>query len=75
MKIELTKNGPVLNFQMGDNGRGFEYQQVLSRIEKGGGFGLNSMRERVELTGGIFGLCSTPGHGVWISAEWNTGKN
>jgi len=48
-----------------DNGQGFDMQKV----EKG--LGLESMRERVELSGGEFQVESISGQGTTIRATWS----
>ena len=44
-----------------DNGRGFSVDEVT---KVGKGLGLSSMRERVQLLGGVLRLSSQPGHGT-----------
>jgi len=53
-----------------DNGQGFDVERVRSTKRLGRGFGLTSMKERTELSGGIFALDSTLGVGTTIRASW-----
>jgi len=48
-----------------DDGRGFDVAETLLGHE---GYGLHSMRERMELVGGTLTIDSTPGHGTRIVA-------
>jgi PAS domain S-box-containing protein len=54
-RIELT---------IEDNGRGFEVDNVMK------GFGLSTMRERAEFSGGTFAIESRAGKGTVIRASW-----
>lgn len=49
-----------------DDGKGFDPQTPLAEP----GLGLQSMRERVEFSGGVFRLRSEPGRGVVVKAIW-----
>jgi len=53
-----------------DNGRGFNFDEALSSESPGRGFGLTSMRERAELSGGTFSVGATQGAGTMIRASW-----
>lgn len=53
-----------------DNGAGFETNQILSGKFCLLGTGVNSMRERVESTEGVFKIRSKLGSGTAITAEW-----
>ena len=70
VEISLTKRDSSVIFRLRDNGQGFDIREANSRKETGKGFGLGSMKERVELSGGRFELHSDPGLGVLIKAEW-----
>ncbi|MBC8509660.1 MAG: GAF domain-containing protein [Chloroflexi bacterium] len=61
--MRLTLEDNLARLEMIDNGKGFNPTQPSS------GLGLRSMQERVEHTGGIFDLDSTPGHGTKIMAQ------
>jgi len=65
IELSLFKSGGVLHLRIQDNGQGFDMQKV----EKG--LGLESMRERVELSGGEFQVESISGQGTTIRATWS----
>lgn len=53
-----------------DNGRGFDLDGESQGYDGKSGLGLQSMRERVDATGGEFELKSTPRNGVAVRASW-----
>ena len=53
-----------------DNGIGFSLEEILSSEKPKKGLGLNSMRERTELSGGTFVIETTTGAGTTIRANW-----
>ncbi len=53
-----------------DNGRGFDVSAVLGLRQRGQGMGLTSMKERTELSGGVFEIQSVPGEGTVVRASW-----
>ncbi len=53
-----------------DNGVGFDLEKVLEAEPHQRGFGLASMRERTELSGGDYSLQTAPGQGTGISTVW-----
>jgi signal transduction histidine kinase len=53
-------NGRGLHLEVKDDGKGFD------PVDRRGGFGLESMRERAIALGGEFRLDSSPGHGTEI---------
>jgi signal transduction histidine kinase len=69
VKISLAIKGSFMIFHIEDNGRGLDFQNAICQKEMGKRFGLTSMKERVELSGGRFELHSAPGRGVSIRAE------
>ena len=66
VKLSLSKSGRTFGLVIRDNGQGFE----VERVQKG--LGLESMRERVELSGGEFRIESVIGRGTVIRATWKT---
>jgi signal transduction histidine kinase len=70
VSIALLKKVDKLQFSVRDNGHGFDVQEKLSANQKNRSLGLDSMRERVEISGGNFTIESTPGKGTIIQAEW-----
>ncbi|MEW5816938.1 MAG: response regulator [Spirochaetota bacterium] len=69
--IRLTRDGLQLELMIQDDGQGFDIQHVYSHGTSAPGFGLANMRERVELSGGKFGIVSHPGAGTTIRAAWD----
>lgn len=62
--IGLRKKEDSLELTVVDNGVGFDLENHPK------GFGLGSMRERVELSGGVFTIESAIGTGTTIKATW-----
>ena len=62
--ITLSYMEDVVVLDVVDGGRGFDAQHAADT----GGFGLASMRRRVERIGGVFAVESAPGDGTAISA-------
>lgn len=58
-----------------DQGQGFDYQQALSSPAKDSGFGLISVRERIEFIGGELNVDSTPGYGTTITIVFPASEN
>jgi signal transduction histidine kinase len=61
----VRRGQPRLRMSISDNGHGFDPRQVP--VEKH--FGLQGMRDRVEMIGGRFRLRSQPGRGAMIAVE------
>lgn len=70
VRVSLQKQGDRLDFALKDNGVGFNLEKVLARETLKKGFGLSSLRERVELSGGSFTIESREGKGTLIQASW-----
>lgn len=70
MELDLANSSDTIKLTIADNGRGFDVDAVQARQTDRNGFGLASMRERVELSGGTFCLHSAPGQGTVIEAVW-----
>jgi signal transduction histidine kinase len=68
--ISLAQHNRRLNLSVQDNGRGFNVHGLSVDPAMQNGFGLISMRERVELSGGEFKIYSVEGEGTTISAAW-----
>lgn len=63
VKINLYTTFEEIYFQIQDNGRGFDSEQIS------GGYGLQGMQERVAVLQGDFHLKSQPGAGCSITVE------
>lgn len=64
--IRLSKANDHLRLEIEDDGRGFNPQRVLRAAR---GLGLQGMRERVILAGGVLQIASRPGAGTRIILE------
>ena len=62
-----------LSVTVADDGGGFDVPAANSTV--GGGVGLISMRERLEMLGGEIEIHSTPGHGSRLVASYCIGKS
>jgi signal transduction histidine kinase len=68
--LSLRRKGDTAELVVKDNGMGFDLEEVLSSERSKRGLGLNSMRERAELSGGTFEIETAPGAGTVIRARW-----
>lgn len=65
----LSLEDGCITLRVGDDGVGFDRAAVVSKGE-GAKFGLTSMRERAELSGGEFEIESILEIGTTISVRW-----
>jgi signal transduction histidine kinase len=70
VELCLLKNDGMIQLTISDNGIGFDPEQVASLSTPKRGFGLASMRERSELTGGHFCVVSNKETGTEIRIIW-----
>jgi PAS domain S-box-containing protein len=70
LRLSLRRGDGRLSLLVRDNGRGFDPAALSSLRSGGGGFGLVSMRERAEFSGGSFSVESQPDAGTTIHASW-----
>jgi PAS domain S-box-containing protein len=70
LRLSLRREDGRLSLLVRDNGRGFDPAMLISPRSGGGGFGLVSMRERAELSGGSFSVESLPEKGTTVQASW-----
>jgi len=71
VKLSLQQEGNTIKLIVEDNGNGFDSKKKpLPQNAAGQGFGLASMRERIELSGGIFILETAPEQATRICAVW-----
>ena len=68
--LSLRKVNSRLELVIQDDGVGVELDRIISRKSEKCGFGLSSMRERTELSGGFFSVQSRKGKGTTIQASW-----
>jgi PAS domain S-box-containing protein len=74
VQLSLQQQDDTVTLIVEDDGGGFDTEKPLPQDASERGFGLASMRERIELSGGIFTLQSVPGQGTRISALWPSVK-
>jgi PAS domain S-box-containing protein len=72
VQVSLLQQGKIVELVVEDNGIGFDPQAHAQQSAHKKGFGLASMRERTELSGGKFTLQSAPGRATRICAVWPT---
>lgn len=70
IRLSLRKFNSRIELIIEDNGVGFDPNFPFSSDPPQKGLGLNSMRERTELSGGIFSIESIIGKGTILKANW-----
>jgi PAS domain S-box-containing protein len=68
--LSLIKKENLLEFTVKDNGIGFDLEEIIVKRHPWGGLGLLSMKERTELSGGLFGVESGRNKGTTVRASW-----
>jgi signal transduction histidine kinase len=68
--VSLSKTEGKLELYIQDNGRGFDFKESSAKKGSTGGLGIDSMRERTEISGGSFEILSEPRQGTAIRARW-----
>jgi len=68
--LSLHRPNATLQLSIEDNGMGFDYQTALSNMNVTSGLGLIGMRERTELSFGVFKLVSNTNEGTRVMASW-----
>jgi signal transduction histidine kinase len=69
VRVSLKETSGQIELAIEDNGRGFDAKD-LSVMTPKEGFGLTSMKERTELSGGGFAIESEKGTGTTLRASW-----
>jgi signal transduction histidine kinase len=70
VSIRLRRTGDTVELLVRDNGQGFDREETLSSDGARRGMGLSSMRERTQLSSGLFSIESSKGRGTTIRASW-----
>lgn len=73
VQVSLSKAEDELELFIQDNGRGFDAGKDSNQEGLIGGLGLESMRERAEISNGSLAIFSKPGQGTTIRARWPEG--
>lgn len=68
--ISLRRQDGVNELMIHDDGVGFDWDSVRSAESRSRGFGLASMKERTQLSGGSFTVKTRRGAGTMIAACW-----
>jgi PAS domain S-box-containing protein len=74
VRQSLQKQDGRMKLVIQDNGQGFNLEEIRSSNRPRKGLGITSMKERVELSGGLFAIESSEGKGTIIRAEWPIGE-
>ncbi|MGA8241547.1 MAG: ATP-binding protein, partial [Desulfobacterales bacterium] len=69
VQVKLINNQNHILLEIADNGSGFNTRKVLSGKDALIGFGIHSMRERVEICKGKFQIRSEPGKGTSVDVS------
>ena len=71
VRVGLGKKDDWLEFEMEDNGRGFDIEEIVSSNSgPQRGFGLAVMKKRAEVSGGEFTVTSDVGQGTRVRIAW-----
>jgi PAS domain S-box-containing protein len=70
IQVSLGRQQDRLKLVIRDNGIGLDTKRGPESAEPRRGMGLSSMKERAELSGGVFSLKSRPGDGLVIDVSW-----
>jgi PAS domain S-box-containing protein len=70
IRVSLDKGEGVLAFSIEDDGKGFDAGALAGRGDARRGLGMQSMRERAELSGGTYAVTSTAGQGTKVCVVW-----
>jgi signal transduction histidine kinase len=70
VEVSISKLGDTMQLSIEDHGIGFDLSSINANRKSEKGIGLMSMRERTELSGGVFEIESKLGEGTGIQASW-----
>ena len=70
VEVSISKLDDTIRLTIEDHGIGFDLRSIYENRKSGKGFGLMSMRERTELSFGVFVVESKIGEGTRIQASW-----
>jgi PAS domain S-box-containing protein len=74
VNVSIFRVGNEIRIEVSDDGIGFDISIIYSNVDKGKGFGLFSIRERLESIGGRFKIESKPGNGTRVTLTAPLGK-
>jgi len=67
--VRLTFEPKELSLRIADNGEGFQWEEVTERFMKGYSHGIQGMKERVSVLGGVFKITTEKGKGCVVNAR------
>jgi signal transduction histidine kinase/PAS domain-containing protein len=67
--VRLTKSATHFEFEVEDNGCGFDTSSVFGGPDRLSGYGLKSMQERAEICGGILNVRTRPNSGTSVKVS------
>lgn len=67
VRASIKRNGETIRVSVEDDGIGFNSLQIISHENKNDGFGLFSIKERLDYLGGRLDIESTPGSGTSVT--------
>ncbi len=70
VRLHFRKTRDTIGLTIRDNGCGFDMEDVRSMEGAKKGFGITSMKERTELSGGTFAIKPALGAGTVVEASW-----
>jgi signal transduction histidine kinase len=70
IRVSLRNGDDVLAFTIEDDGKGFDPGAMARRSDPRSGLGMQSMKERAELSGGSYAVTSALGHGTKVCVWW-----
>jgi PAS domain S-box-containing protein len=71
IEISLSLQGHLLELRVTDDGKGIDWEEMEERPASLRGYGLASMRERTEMSGGQLSIELPEGGGTVIRATWD----
>ncbi len=66
VSINIERHHGLVRFSVKDDGKGFDWQEIINRQERKNGIGLAIMQERAHLAGGSLEILSQPSSGTEI---------
>jgi signal transduction histidine kinase len=70
IKVSLSNERDTLELLIEDTGRGFDTAAAVNHADFDRGLGLQSMKERAELSGASYEILSAPGKGTSVCVRW-----
>jgi len=75
IQVRLAHSGDYIEMAVSDDGRGFDLARVMGAENALSGFGITSMRERIEICNGCFDIRTREGGGTLVRAFLPAHKN